>query len=109
MQKTFKRDEVKAGALFLADMEPSNLELISEVQRRDTGARLGIFNRTNAEEDEKYKEVFIAMTDLSVLQDDNEGVPILLNAEGEIAGVGEDCHVNPEKMIGIKKSQLYIS
>jgi len=91
MPETFNRPEPRRLATFEPNMEPTTLEHESDGRNADYPVY-----RKVAEETEWKSLIRVNLPAVSALQEVHAEEPILINNEGEIAGVNEECKINPE-------------
>ena len=89
MAKFFKRPAPKLLATFQPNMSPTRLAFESEGRNKD----YPVYEMLD-EPEEWRKSIRINRPSVSALQEQNTEVAILINAEGNIASVDEDCEIN---------------
>lgn len=91
-----KRSEpVERRAASFENFDPTRLES-RDVKSKKSGE---VFVIGKPLDYESEHDMFIGMGELSALQKNNPEVAILINKEGKIAQIGEDCILNPKIML----------
>lgn len=101
---TFVRPEARKEITFVEDLIPGNAKSVKTYisSKGNAFAILTVSDGT---------QVRIMADSLSLLQDENQASAILVNADGKVAGKGEECSFNTKllHLLGAKKGKLYLA